>query len=144
MAGFSTNGNTATAVYFLEVNNALGSRILANTTNLYVASYVNYDAWLQDATVDSVNNPNNLTMSGIAGLGAGSSFWSFFNPNLISSSNPATIGIQLTNFTDWTSFNPKNLSNSAESPVLTAGFQLSGSSTGVITVPTVTSIESLL
>jgi len=144
MAGFSTNGSTATAAYFLEVNNALGSRILAETANLYVASDVNYDAWLQDATVDSVNNPNNLTMSGIAGLGAGSSFWRFFNPNLISSSNPATIGIQLTNFTDWTAFNPKNLSNSAESPVLTAGFQLSGSSTGVITVPTLTSIESLL
>jgi hypothetical protein len=46
MAGFLTNGNTTTANYFLEVNNALGPKTLGTSTTLNVASYVNSDNWL--------------------------------------------------------------------------------------------------
>ena len=47
--------------------------------------------------------------------------WNLFNTNVVSSANPITIGVQLTNFSDWTSYNSTVLVQDA-SPVLTAGF----------------------
>ena len=59
-------------------------------------------------------------MSGIAGI---YTFFDLFNNNLVSSSNPLTIAIKLTNFTDWTSFYPyNNYSSTQQFPALTAGF----------------------
>ncbi len=71
----------------------MGPNIMSDNTTLYVAFEVTSDSWLPQVTSPFIINPTGEILTGVAGIGAGSSIWNLFNGNLATSTNPITIGV---------------------------------------------------